>query len=102
MGFPSSDTWEYPPTALAQERAGIFSFQHYLKKRRCYLERHARDLPLLLDCVALDVLDAPSMPRRRYWLDTVTLEDDSSSVASPSNDVVIWSHIECSISKFSS
>ena len=39
---PHLDTWEYPPIALAQERAGIFSLQHYLKRRRRYLERHAK------------------------------------------------------------
>ena len=50
-----SDSWEYPDIELAQQRAGIYWVQHYLERRRCYLVRHARDLPLLLDCVAADI-----------------------------------------------
>ena len=77
--LPDADTWVRPPIELARERAGIYPVQRYLNRRHGYLVRHARNLPLLWDCVALEGVDAPSTPRRKYWWHDINLGEPSGA-----------------------
>ena len=76
------DAWEYLDIELARSRAGVYPLQRYLERRRRYLDRYARDRPLLLDCVAMDNLEQPSTPRRRYWWNSIELDDGASPAPS--------------------
>ena len=61
--IPDRDYWERPSIEAALSRAGCYPIQHYVDRRRQYLVRYAKDLPLLQECLAI----GGNASRQHYW-----------------------------------
>jgi len=65
--IPDEDRWEYPPTSVALDRAGLHPIQTYLDRRRRYLLQYAKDRPLVQECLEMSNTTSRDGPRRKYW-----------------------------------
>jgi hypothetical protein len=65
------DEWTYPSIKETLRIAGLHPIEEYLRRRRRYLELHARDLPILQECQAALTTERPSR-RVHWWNQTLT------------------------------
>jgi hypothetical protein len=81
--FPEEDRWERPPVADVLERAGLHTIEHYLSKRRQYLERYAATVPLLDRCRALRQTSNLGGSGRKFWWSGSPLDVDQNGPSTP-------------------
>ena len=58
-------TWIYPPTATELEKAGLFTIDEYINRRRAKIKNYAVGTDLYRQCIDLEPLSA--MTNRLFW-----------------------------------